>query len=439
VRRGAAFGLVGSLALAVPLVDIDEQGLATLAAVGPFFLIAATALLVRPGGLVFELFAQPADRRDGRLYGLAAFALATGALAVAVVGFGLPAHVFAAAVLLLGAGDLVDQLCRRYTDSPLVAVVGFVLGGSLAGFGAQTLVVWATTPSLPWQVLAFIAVSGALAAALVRETLFRRDDTLVVVSVAVLLWLLAALAGTVPTTRLALAIGATAVLGYVAFALGAASIPGMLTGVLLVFLTTVLGGYGQVAMLVAFFAVGGLSTKLGYERKVDRGVEQPNNGARDTGNVLANSLVALVAVLAAPVGTELGVPEAVFHYAFAGAVAAALADTLSSEVGALYDRPRLITTLEPVPPGTNGAVTWQGTVAGVAGAALVAVVALTAGVGPAGVLLVVAAGTVGMTVDSILGSTLEGWLLDNQGVNFLATLVAALVAAFAAATTGVSV
>lgn len=147
VRRGAAFGLVGSLALAVPLVDIDEQGLATLAAVGPFFLIAATALLVRPGGLVFELFAQPADRRDGRLYGLAAFALATGALAVAVVGFGLPAHVFAAAVLLLGAGDLVDQLCRRYTDSPLVAVVGFVLGGSLAGFGAQTLVVWARPPA----------------------------------------------------------------------------------------------------------------------------------------------------------------------------------------------------------------------------------------------------------------------------------------------------
>lgn len=438
VRRGAAFALVGSLALVVPLVDIDEQGLATLAAAGPFFVVAATALLVRPGSRLFGLFAQPADRRDGRLYGLAAFALATGALAVAVVGFGLPAHVFAATVLLLGAGDIVDHLCRRHADSPLVAVVGFVVGGSLAGFGAQALVARATTADLPWQVLAFVAISGALAAALVRETLFRRDDALVVVSVALLLWMLAALAGAVPTTRLVLAAGVTAVLGYVAFALGAASIPGMLTGVLLVFLTTVLGGYGQVAMLVAFFAVGGLSTKLGYERKVDRGVEQPNDGARDTGNVLANSLVALVAVLAAPVGTELGIPDAVFHYAFAGAVAAALADTLSSEIGTLYDQPRLITTLEPVEPGTNGGVTWQGTVAGVAGATLVAAVGLTAGFGPTGAVLVVAAGTVGMTVDSVLGSTLEGWVLDNQGVNFLATLAAALVAAFAATTAGVS-
>jgi uncharacterized protein (TIGR00297 family) len=439
VRRGAAFAFVGSLALVVPLVDIEEPAVATLLSAGPFLAVAAVALLVRPGDVIFELFAWPADRRDGRLYGLAAFALATAGLAVVVVEFGLPDHVFVATVLLLAVGNVAGQSIRLLTDSPLLAVGGFVVGGFLAASGGQLLIVRLTGATVPWQVGVFLATSGALAAALVRETLFRRDDALVVVSVALLLWMLDELAGEIATTRLGAALGATAVLGYTAFALGTASIPGMLTGVLLVFLTTVLGGYGWFAMLVAFFAVGGLSTKVGYQRKAERGVEQENEGARDTGNVLANSLVALVAVLASPVGSELGVPDAVFLYAFAGAVAAALADTLSSEIGALYDNPRLITTLEPVEPGTDGAVTWQGTVAGVVGAAVVAVVGVSAGIGPPGIVVVLLAGTVGMTVDSLLGVVLEGSMLGNQGVNFFATLAAAIVAATVTAAVGVSV
>jgi uncharacterized protein (TIGR00297 family) len=439
VRRGAAFAVVGSLALVVPLVRVEDAAAAVLLAAGPFLTVAAVALVVRPGHLLFELFAWPADRRDGRLYGLAAFALATAGLAVLVVGFGLPEHVFVATVLLLAVGNVSGQAVRRLTDAPLLAVVGFVVGGFLAASVGQALTIQLTAVDVSWQVGAFLAASGALAAALVRETLFRRDDALVVVSVALLLWMLFALAGDLTATRVGVALGATTVLGYTAFALETASIPGMLTGVLLVFLTTVLGGYGWFAMLVAFFAIGGLSTKVGYERKAERGVEQENEGARDTGNVLANSLVALVAVLAVPLGSELGIPEAVFFYAFAGAVAAALADTLSSEIGSLFDTPRLITSLEPVDPGTDGAVTWQGTVAGVVGAGIVGVVGLSAGIGPVGVAVVMLAGTVGMTVDSLLGVVLEGSMLGNQGVNFFATLAAASVAATVTAAVGVSV
>jgi uncharacterized protein (TIGR00297 family) len=439
VRRGAAFALVGSFAVVVPLVGAEDPAAETLLAAGPFLAVAAVALLVRPGHLVFELFAWPADRRDGRLYGLAAFSLATAGLAVLVVGFDMPKHVFVATVLLLAVGNFVGQVARRLTDTPVLAVVGFVVGGFLAASAGQFLTLQLTGEGVTWQVVTFLATSGSLGAALVRETLFRRDDALVVVAVALLLWMLYALVGEVSTVRIAVALAATTVLGYTAFTLETASIPGMLTGVLLVFLTTVLGGYGWVAMLVAFFAIGGLSTKVGYERKADRGVEQENEGARDTGNVLANSLVALVAVLAVPVGSRVGLSEALFLFAFAGAVAAALADTLSSEIGTLYDNPRLITTLEPVEPGTDGAVTWQGTVAGVAGAAAVALVGLSTDIGPPGVAMVLLAGTAGMLVDSVLGVVLEGELLGNQGVNFFATLAAALVATTAAAVAGVSV
>ncbi|MFN7132546.1 MAG: DUF92 domain-containing protein [Myxococcales bacterium] len=33
-----------------------------------------------------------------------------------------------------------------------------------------------------------------------------------------------------------------------------------------------------------------------------------------------------------------------------------MSDTLSSEIGGVFDSPRLITTLERVPPGTDGGV-----------------------------------------------------------------------------------
>jgi uncharacterized protein (TIGR00297 family) len=52
--------------------------------------------------------------------------------------------------------------------------------------------------------------------------------------------------------------------------------------------------------------------------------------------------------------------------------ACCLGDTLASELGVLSkSKPRLITTLKPVPPGTNGAISLVGTVASIAGGALV--------------------------------------------------------------------
>jgi uncharacterized protein (TIGR00297 family) len=193
-------------------------------------------------------------------------------------------------------------------------------------------------------------------------------------------------------------------------------------------LTIVLGDYGWFAMLVAFFGIGGLASKYRYEEKAVRGIAEENEAARGTGNVLANSLVALVAVLAGAASPEMGISTRVFLFAFAGSIAAALADTLSSEIGGLYDNPRLITSFRVVEPGTDGAITWQGELAGIAGAAIVAAIALAGfdTVQTAGAAVIVAAGIGGMTVDSILGATIEGRLVGNQGVNLLATLAAAL-------------
>jgi uncharacterized protein (TIGR00297 family) len=234
----------------------------------------------------------------------------------------------------------------------------------------------------------------------------------------------------VGTTRIAVGLGVTVAFGYLAYALGTASIQGMLTGVLLALLAIVLGGYGWFALLITFFGLGGLSTKFRYEEKRERGIAEGNEGARGSGNVLANSAVALVAVLAFAASGVMGTPPELFLLAFAGSVATAMADTLSSEVGGLYDDPRLVTTLKPVAPGTDGAVTVQGELAGLVGAGIIAgIAAVFFDLGPPATLAIVAAGFIGMTVDSLLGATLEGSTLDNQAVNFLATLAGAVAGA----------
>ena len=441
-----AFAAVASLALVAPLVTIEEPAVATVAAIGPFLLIAAFALSVSDSHVLFELFARPGDRRDGTLYGLAGFSLAAAGVAILSVGFGMPPHVYVGTIVLVALGNLAAQVVRTISLETVVTTAGFVAGGALAAAVAQLVAVELSGAAVTLPEIVFLATSGGLLAALLREMLFKRDDALVMVTVGLVLWLFASLPVEITATRIGVALAVTGVLGYASFALETASLAGMLTGVLLSLLTIVLGNFGWFLMLVAFFGIGGLSSKYRYEIKRERGIAEENEGARGTGNVLANSLVALVAVLGAAASSheffmELGVSEGVFFYAFAGAVGAALADTLSSEIGGLFDNPRLVTNFEVVDPGTDGAVTWQGELAGIAGAAVVAGIALVAfdAVAPLGAACIVAASVVGMTVDSVLGATIEGRLTGNQGVNFLATLAAAGVGVVFATVIGLSI
>ena len=329
------------------VVSIQEPAIATVAAIGPFLLVVVFALSVNDDHLLFELFARPGDRRDGTLYGLAGFSLAAAGVAILSVGFGMPAHVYVGTIILLALGNLAAQLVRTVSTGTVVVTAGFVTGGAVAATAAQLFTAELSGSGVSVPEIVFLAASGGLLAALLREVLFRRDDALVMVTVALVLWLFASIPEEITATRIGVALAVTVVLGYASYALETASLAGMLTGVLLSLLTIVLGDYGWFLMLVAFFGIGGLSSKYQYEKKRDRGIAEENEGARGTGNVLANSLVALVAVLGAAASSHeyvsgLGISESVFFYAFAGAVGAALADTLSSEIGGFYDNPRQI-------------------------------------------------------------------------------------------------
>jgi uncharacterized protein (TIGR00297 family) len=113
------------------------------------------------------------------------------------------------------------------------------------------------------------------------------------------------------------------------------------------------------------------------------------------------------------------------------ALAEVAADTVSSEIGqAVGGGPRLVISWKVVAPGTNGAVTTAGTAAGIIAAAVVAMVCWFAGLFEIRAAVVCAgAGVAGMLADSILGATLEArGKLNNNGVNFVSTLIAAALA-----------
>lgn len=428
LRRAVLFALVATLSLAAPLLGrLAPAPFGPVAVATPFLAAAAAAYAVTEDRAVFEPLARPADLQSGRLFSLVSFSLAAAGLALAVA-FGLPVRVFVAAALVVGYGHLGFVAARGYTTSVLARIGGFVLAGALAALAGGSLVEEAGTAyalAVPDAAYAFLVASGALAAGILRSVFKPRDDPLVLVSVALFCWLLADIAVFVAWVPLAVALAVTLLVGYISWALDAASVSGMLTGVLFGLLTVVLGGYGWFAALVAFFGGGALATKFRYDEKLDRGVAEESGGARTSGNVLGNSAAALAALLGFAAAARLPLSPYVFAFAFAGSVATALADTLSSEVGGVFDNVRLITTLERVPPGTDGGVTWQGELAGLAGATLVALIVGAAPSVPIALVeapAVVAAGFVGMTVDSLLGALVEGGRIGNQTVNFLATL-----------------
>ncbi|WP_435319279.1 DUF92 domain-containing protein [Haloarchaeobius sp. TZWSO28] len=441
VRRAGAFAAVGTLVLVLPAYGV--------AAAAPLALAALVGAAFVTDGPLFELFARPGDREENRLYGLLGFVLSLTGLGLlttaSILTTGevpeLPLYVYVGTVLLLVYGNLCSELVKRYRRGPFAASTGFMAGGFVASVAGQAVTIWLTTDTIPADVLpklAFLAASGAFLGALLRALLFERDDSLVLFSVGLLLWLLSELAPQVHYQDVAAAILVTLALGYVSYALQTASVEGMLTGILLSVLTIVLGGLGWFSLLITFFGVGALATKFRYDIKKDRGVAEENDGARGTGNVLGNAAVALASVLgfaAATVGL-LPVDATYFLFAFAGSLSTALSDTLSSEVGAIFDNPRLVTTWQRVEPGTDGAVTWQGELAGIAGALAMGIIAIAVFPGvdpsmtvtPTGGGIVLLAGVAGMTVDSLLGATIEGPVVGNQGVNFLATLSGAIVA-----------
>ncbi|AMQ19226.1 DUF92 domain-containing protein [Thermococcus peptonophilus] len=189
----------------------------------------------------------------------------------------------------------------------------------------------------------------------------------------------------------------------------------------------VFGGIWTFLALLVFLILGVLATKYKYKEKVKKGLAQPNNGTRGLGNVLGNGLAVLIFLL-----IETAVKEDIFWAATFASIATVNGDTLASELGKILGRrPRLITNLKPVTPGTDGAVSLQGEIIALIGALIIALFALPLTTHTWEMILAVTVGGfIGVNIDSLIGATLEEkGITDNNSTNFLASLFGGLIGA----------
>ncbi|MDP9161894.1 MAG: DUF92 domain-containing protein [Acidobacteriota bacterium] len=218
----------------------------------------------------------------------------------------------------------------------------------------------------------------------------------------------------------------TVAFALLAYLLGGVSVSGAITGSFLCFILYASAGLGAFAALMTVFLLAWTTTKIGYARKQELGIAE-KRGGRSSSQIFSNLSVAAVFALIYAVIEHRGP----FLLAAGAALAEAAGDTVSSEFGQCQSHSaRLLTTWEPVPAGTDGGISLNGTMAGIF--AVVAVGAVYAGSGEISwrsLWILVFAATVGFMTDSLLGATFERReLLNNNSVNFLSTLVAALAA-----------
>jgi len=248
------------------------------------------------------------------------------------------------------------------------------------------------------------------------------------------------------------------VLAVLAAKIRALDVSGAIAGALISFATLLAGGLGWLAVIVAFVLISSVLTKYSYEYKQKLGSAQEKGGRRSWPNALANGLIGGVAAI-----LELITHQEIYAVLYVASIAAAMSDTIATEIGLLSNsRPRMIINPRKIAvPGTSGAISGLGEIAGLASAI---------GIAGLGALLNVDSGShfhaayafiavafsafLAMNFDSLLGATVQGKnrckvcgksteslrhhgeptisengtrFLDNNMVNLIATFVAALI------------
>lgn len=218
-----------------------------------------------------------------------------------------------------------------------------------------------------------------------------------------------------------------------------------------------LGGWQWAILLLTFFISSTALTRAFKQRKREANEKYAKGGERDAGQVFGNGgMATLFAAL------HFFYPQAAWPWlGFAAALAAVNADTWATELGVLNPRPpRLITNLsKEVEKGTSGGVSLIGTLAALAGSALIALLAvlLSPSLNTDDWLLITLSGLAGSLFDSLLGATaqaiyycplcqketerhplhacgaptrqIRGWTwLDNDWVNFACGALGAVLA-----------
>lgn len=314
---------------------------------------------------------------------------------------------FAAFVIFGGAGCVLMKLW--VSGAPLTSKAWIICGAAaLAGALIESLPIRLTdNATVPLLAGGFIFCAG-----LVERSALDRNLPYLGVRIALSV-----------VINLAFALGA--------LALGQITLSGAAAGFVLGVAIYMGFGWKSFLILFAFFVIGAASTRLGYAKKLSRGVAERRRGARSwreaVGNLLPASFFSILVII-----TPF---QQAFLMALVAALAEAAGDTAASEIGKwLSGGAWLITTLKPVEAGEDGGISVAGSAAGLAASALIVLLAWTLGLCRGwNALIVFAAAVAGNLGDSVMGAALERrGLVTNSVVNFLGTSLAGALALAAA-------
>ena len=164
-----------------------------------------------------------------------------------------------------------------------------------------------------------------------------------------------------------------------------------------------IGGWKFSLPILTFFILSSLLSKTGKTRKRTLSGTFQKSSQRDHWQVLANGGIAGVLVL-----IWYYWPYEILYPMFAGAVAAASADTWGTEIGVLSGKkPRSILNFKPVPIGSSGGVSLLGSLGAFAGSVLIALIAGYYSSDSRVIAVIAVSGFLGGIVDSVLGATVQ--------------------------------
>ena len=342
-------------------------------------------------------------------------------------------HIAAAAWAIMALGDGMASVAGESLRGPSLpwnrekrwsGFAAFLVAGTV---GAFALTRW-VDPSLAPDKVLIVSAAAALVGALVETVPIRLDDNLTVPLATGAFLFCAylverpALDSNLPFLgrRIVLAVAINVAFALVALGLGTVNRSGAVAGFVLGVAVYLGYGYKSFLLLLSFFLLGSIATRLGYAAKAARGIAERRKGARSWREALANTLAgAFFAILVITTHSE-----AAFLVGLVAIFAEAAGDTVSSEIGQwLSRRAYLITTFKPVPAGENGGVSFGGSMAGLLACGLVVGVGYGLGLcGKGGAAVALGAAVAGNLLDSLLGATIERrGLVTNGIVNFAGT------------------
>ncbi len=202
-------------------------------------------------------------------------------------------------------------------------------------------------------------------------------------------------------------------------------------GVLGTLLFGSIGWKGWLSVCI-YLLLGTLVTKIGYKNKASRGIAEARGGKRGPENVWGSAATGCSLALFSCFWPDYSI---LFMIGFASSFTAKLSDTFSSEIGKRFGkRTFLITTLKSVAPGTEGAVSIEGSVAGLLGSGLMTAVMLSLSIisGVSVALIVFLSGYLATIIESYIGAVAQNKIewMTNELVNSIQVSLAAIISIF---------